>query len=173
METNTESHEESRVGVATNVVDAVVAGLVMALGLVVLYGSRELGSGWTDDGPGAGYFPFYIAIIMVFSGAGSLYQAVAGKKKNTEVFVDKEQLGRVLSVFVPAVFYVLGISLIGIYVSSAIYIALFMKVLGKFSWFKSVFIGLAVNVSFFLVFEVWFKVPLYKGAYDMLSGLGY
>lgn len=173
MEPNTESLEASRAGVATYIIDAVVAALVMALGCVVIYGSRELGSGWTDDGPGPGYFPFYIGIIIVISGAGTLYQSLTSKKKNTEVFVDKEQLGRVLSVFIPAVFYVLGISLIGIYVASAIYIALFMKLLGKFSWFKSVFIGLAVNITFFLVFEVWFKVPLYKGAYDMLSGLGY
>jgi hypothetical protein len=31
----------------------------------------------------------------------------------------------------------------------------------------------AVSVAVFLMFEVWFKVPLYKGLYDPLHWLGY
>jgi len=168
-----ESHEGNSSGVSTHIIDAVVAVIVVIMGSVVIYGSRKLGSEWTSDGPGAGYFPFYIGLILVISGLGTLYQSLAGKNRNTEVFVDREQLGRVFSVLVPAAIYVGAIQLIGIYVSSAIYIALFMVILGKFSWVKGIATALVVNVTFFLMFEVWFKVPLYKGAYDMLSGLGY
>lgn len=168
-----ESHEGERIGVATNIVDAIVAILVIIMGGVVIYGSRKLGSEWTSDGPGAGYFPFYIGIILMISGIGVLYQALASKEKNTEVFVDRESLGRVLSVLVPAAIYVGAIQLIGIYVASALYIALFMIILGKYGWLKSVIIALVVNAVFFMMFEVWFKVPLHKGTYDMLSFLGY
>lgn len=168
-----ESHEGERTGVATNIIDAVVAVLVIVMGGIVIYSSRKLGSEWTSDGPGAGYFPFYIGLILCISGIGVLYQALAGKEKNTEVFVDRESLGRVLSVLLPAAVYVGAIQLIGIYVASAVYIALFMIILGKYSWLKSVTIALAVNAVFFMMFEVWFKVPLHKGAYDMLSFLGY
>ena len=168
-----ESHEGERTGVATNIVDAVVAVLVLIMGGVVIFGSRKLGSEWGDDGPGAGYFPFYIGVILCISGIGVLYQALAGKEKNTEVFVDREQLGRVFSVLIPAAIYVVAIQFIGIYVASAIYIALFMIILGKYSWLKSAIIGLAVNTLFFMMFEVWFKVPLHKGSFDPLSFLGY
>lgn len=173
MESNMESHEGERTGVATNIIDAVVAILIVIMGGVVLYGSRKLGSEWTSDGPGAGYFPFYIGLILVISGIGVLYQALAGKNKNTEVFVDRVEFGRVLSVLLPAAVYVGAIQLIGIYVASAIYIALFMVILGKYSWLKSVMAALVVNALFFMMFEVWFKVPLHKGTYDMLSFLGY
>ena len=168
-----ESHEGERKGVATNIVDAVVAVLILIMGGVVIYGSRKLGSEWTTDGPGAGYFPFYIGLILCISGIGVLYQALAGKEKNTEVFVDREQLGRVFSVLLPAAVYVGFIQLIGIYVASALYIALFMIILGKYSVLKSAIIGVAVNTLFFMMFEVWFKVPLHKGALDPLSFLGY
>lgn len=173
MDQNTDSHEGSRTVVATNIVDAVVAVIVTLLGGLVIYGSRKLGSGWTSDGPGAGYFPFYIGLILCISGLGILYQALAGKAKNTGAFVDREQLGRVMSVLIPALFYVGAIQLIGIYVASTIYIALFMVILGKYTWIKSIMAALVVNVLFFLMFEVWFKVPLFKGNYDLLSGLGY
>ena len=78
-----------------------------------------------------------------------------------------------MSVLLPAVLYVVAIQFFGIYVSSAVYIALFMIILGKYSWIKSVAVALVVNVVFFMMFEVWFKVPLHKGTFDLLSGLGY
>jgi len=68
---------------------------------------------------------------------------------------------------------VLCITFVGPYVASAIYIALFMIVLGKYSWVKSVIAALVVNTVFFCMFEVWFKVPLFKGALDPLRFLGY
>ena len=69
--------------------------------------------------------------------------------------------------------YVLGIALLGLYVASAVYIALFMVILGKYSWVKAALAALAVNTLFFFMFEVWFKVPLFKGTLDPLSFLGY
>jgi Tripartite tricarboxylate transporter TctB family len=159
--------------VSTHVVEAVVALCVLALGSLVLFGSRALGSGWTSDGPGAGYFPFYIGLILCISAIGIFVQALFGKGRNTEPFVDKEQLGRVLQVFIPAVIYVGAIQLLGLYVASAIYIALFMVLLGKFSWVKSVIAAVVINVVFFMMFEVWFKVPLFKGSLDPLAFLGY
>lgn len=173
MDSPQQAAEPERTGVPTFVVEAAVAALVVVFGLVVLIGSRNLGSGWTTDGPGAGYFPFYIGLILCISGAGTLYQALLGKKRNTEIFVDGEQIRRVLSVLIPAAFYVLAIQFVGIYIASAVYIAGFMIVLGKFGKVKSAVLGLAVAVFFFLMFEVWFKIPLFKGALDPLEFLGY
>lgn len=160
-------------GVQTWVVEAVVAVLVLVLGLVVLIGSSKLGSGWTTDGPGPGYFPFYIGLIICISAAGIFFQTVFAKEKNTEIFVDSEQLKRVLSVLIPAAVYVGAIQVLGIYVASAIYIALFMIVLGKYSVIKSVILGVAINALFFALFEIWFKVPLYKGMVNLLGFTGY
>jgi hypothetical protein len=173
MEPNQESGAETRSGVATYVVEAIVATCIVILGAVVIQGSWALGSGWTSDGPGSGYFPFYIGIILCISGAGTLYQALFGKEKNTEVFVDGEQLKRVLSVLIPAIVYVGAVQFLGLYVASAVYIALFMIILGKFSPIKSVITAFLVNALFFFMFEVWFKVPLFKGQFEPLSFLGY
>lgn len=173
MEHNEASAEGGRTGVATNRVEAVVAFILLIIGIVVIYESQKLGSGWTSDGPGAGYFPFYMGIIITLSSAGVMFQSLLGKNKNGEVFVDRQQLKQVLLVLIPAGIYVLVIQLLGIYVSSAIYIALFMIILGKYSWIKSVIAALAVNTLFFFMFEVWFKVPLFKGKFEPLSFLGY
>lgn len=165
--------EEQRQGVATYKVEAAVAFLILILGATVAIASWKLGAGWTTDGPGAGYFPFYIGVLMCVAGLGVMYQAVFSKDRNNDIFVDNEQLKLVLSVFVPACVYVLGVQFLGLYVASVIYIALFMIILGKFSKIKSAFISITVIVLFFFMFEVWFKVPLFKGKFDPLAFLGY
>jgi hypothetical protein len=173
METQEQVAAPERTGVPTFVVEAVVAALVALMGLVVATTSWRLGAGWMSDGPGAGYFPFYIGLILCVSGAGTLYQALFGKARNTEIFVDGEQLRRVLVVLVPAAVYVLAIQFLGIYVASAIYIAGFMILLGKFHRVKSIVLALVISAIFFAMFEVWFKVPLHKGTLNPLGFLGY
>ncbi len=174
MSDNTHADEGGSPAVAKNhTVDAVVAVLLFIVGAVVIVEARRLGAEWASDGPGSGYFPFYIGLILCISAVGIFYQATWSKNRDTGVFVDREQLGRVASVFLPAMVYVLAIVFLGIYVASAIYIALFMIVLGKYSRVRSVLLGIAVNAFFFMLFEVWFKVPLYKGTLEPLRFLGY
>lgn len=173
MDQNLESSGGVRSGVPYFVMEAVIAGLLLLLGIVVAITSWELGAEWTTDGPGSGYFPFYIGLIIAISGAVISYQALFGKEKNTEIFVDGEQLKRILQVLIPATIYVGGIEVFGLYIASAVYIALFMIFLGKFSPIKGIIVALAINIIFFSMFEVWFKVPLYKGAINLLSFTGY
>lgn len=172
MEQNMES-EGSRSGVATYIVEAVVAGIILIIGLVMVWESVKLGHRWEAGGPGSGYFPFYIGVILTVGSLVTFIQAFMAKHKNDEIFVDSVQLGRVMQVLIPALFFVAAINFLGIYISAAIYIALFMIILGKNSVFKSVGIAVALNVLFFCAFEIWFKVPLYKGSLDLLGFLGY
>jgi len=161
----------ARRGVRTFWVELVVALLVVAFGLTVLAGSWNLGSKWTSDGPGPGYFPFYIGLILCFSGLGIVVQTLRKRPEGT--FVDGHQIKQVLIVLVPAALYVLAVQLVGIYIASAAYIALFMAVLGKYSPVKSAIAALVIMTLFFMMFEVWFKVPLFKGAVNLLQFTGY
>ena len=154
-------------------VDAAVAAVLFVLGAVVVIEARRLGAGWTSDGPGAGYFPFYIGLVICIAALGILVQSRLAASRDQRVFVDREQMGRVLQILLPAAAYVLLVWGLGLYVASALYIALFMVLLGKYTVLKSTVLALAVNAVLFLMFEVWFKVPLYKGALDPLRFLGY
>ena len=162
-----------RNGVPTFAVEAAVAAIVFLLGLLVAIKSYQLGAGWTTDGPGAGYFPFYMGLIITIAGAGIFFQALWGKQRKNEIFVDAEQMKRVLQVLLPAAVFVLGIQLLGVYLASAIYVAGFMVFLGKFPAVRSILVGVGLSVLLFMTFEVWFKIPLFKGALDPTRLLGY
>jgi len=158
------SNQESAISV--RVMDIITALLFVAVGLVVMIGSLKLGASWGADGPEAGYFPFYISLIILLSSTVTLYQAaIVNKKKKTESFVDSEPLKQVMAVLLPAIVFVLGVQLIGIYVASAIYIAIFMVWLGKYPIWKAVVVSVGVSAALYLMFEYWFQVPLPHGSW--------
>jgi putative tricarboxylic transport membrane protein len=155
-------------------VEIAVAVLILALGALVIFDSVRLGSSWGSDGPEAGYFPFYIGLIMCVSSALILAQALFRSSfAHDAVFVDEGALKHVLSMLLPAALFVLAIQLIGFYFASALYVAGFMAWLGRYGALKSLAAGILVSVAAFVTFEIWFQVPLYKGALNPLSFLGY
>src|SRR5438105_3952370 len=103
-----------RTGIPTHRVEAVVGLILLVIGIGDVIESWRLGAGWTSDGPGSGYFPFYIGIIITISAAGIIHNALLGKKRNDAIFVDAEQLKRVLQVLLPAVLYVLAVAFVGL-----------------------------------------------------------
>jgi len=169
-----EQPEGEAKSLATNAsVDAVVAAVLTLVGIVVMVEARKLGASWTTDGPGAGYFPFYIGAMLTIGGVGILYQSLLSKKADRASFVDAAQMKQVLSVLLPSTVFVGLIMVLGMYVASAIFLACFMVWLGKYSWVKSVALGVGSSAFFFVLFEIWFKVPLAKGALQPLAFLGY
>lgn len=166
--------DEKKAVTSVRVAEIVMAGLFLAFGALVMWDSRRLGASWADDGPQAGYFPFYIGLFIVVSSAAIIFRALNLGEKGREAFVEWGQLKMVLYVMVPTIAYVALIVNpwfeLGIYVASALFIAAFMRFLGKYRWAKIAPVSLGVVLFFFLMFEVWFKVPLPKGPLEAAFG---
>ena len=154
--------------------EVIVAVLFFGVGAVVVWDSRRLGAEWGSDGPQAGYFPFYIGLLICIASVANVIAALASGAKGAKPFVLWEQLKMVLAVMVPSVVYVALISnpvySLGIYEASILFIAFFMRWLGKYSWPKIAAVSIGVMTVFVLMFEVWFLVPLPKGPIEALIG---
>ncbi|MBK6981684.1 MAG: tripartite tricarboxylate transporter TctB family protein [Betaproteobacteria bacterium] len=158
----------------TRTAELVMAGIFLAFGALVMWDTRRLGASWGADGPQAGYFPFYIGLMIVVSAVVTIFRALNLGERGREAFVEWGQLRMVLQVMIPTIVYVALIRnpwfSIGIYAASAIFISFFMWHLGKYRWVRILPISLGVVVFFFLMFEIWFKVPLPKGPIETVFG---
>jgi hypothetical protein len=143
----------------------------LALGAIVVYDSARLGAKWADDGPQTGYFPFYIGLLICAASIANLVAALMVRGGEDKSFVEVGQLKLVLAVLVPTAIYVGLIGWLGIYVASTLFIAFFMRRLGDFAWWKAAAVSIGNSVAFFLIFEVWFKIPLPKGPLENLLGI--
>jgi len=162
---------EEKPAFSVRTAEIVTAGGFFAIGAIVIFDSVRLGMGWKEDGPQAGYFPFYIGAIICISALVNLAAALIAAVKRNAVFVEVGQLKLVLSVLVPTAVYAGVIGWIGIYLASALFVALFMRWLGKYPWWKVAAVSVGNSLVFFLIFEVWFKIPLPKGPLEAWLGL--
>ena len=175
-----EQAQPSQTGVSELGPELGVAGFLMLLGALVVFDSMRLGAGWADDGPQSGYFPFYIGLMLLVSSSVVLAKAVAcwmnrdaadGKPSlMTRTFVGRDELQLVMAMLVPATLYVVAMGFVGLYASSIVLIAWFMRRHGGFGWPLSAAVSAGVPLTVFMVFERWFLVPLPKGPIEALLG---
>lgn len=172
------------------------ASAAALIGGVVVSESLAHDIGWNETGPGSGYFPFRIGVLLIGAAAIRLFQVRlkadtttasrgTGPARHTEPnasgpvettsgpvsFVTREELGRSLSVLWPTMALVLAMIPLGCYVPSALYLAWMMRRHGGYGWLLSAAYGVAIAVAFFLVFDLWFRVPLAKGPVEAALGL--
>jgi putative tricarboxylic transport membrane protein len=158
-------------GLSTRWLELIVAMCFAAIGAVVVTDSLRVGAGWGEDGPKAGYFPFYIGILLIIVGILISIQTVRQwQSLSGKVATSSGQLRSVISVLLPMIVYVGLVAWLGIYVASALYIGAFMAVVGRYKR-AAIVVPIAVVVTIFLIFEKWFLVALPKGPLEALIGL--
>ena len=137
--------------------------------LIVIYGSIQAGIGWGVEGPKAGFFPFYVGLAILIASVVNLAQArmvhalrpVRGVGATAPGALGGDSDGDLRAAVIPW---------IGIYVSSMLLVAFFMRRLGNYGWALIAAIALGVPLVVFLVFERWFLVPLPKGPIEAFLG---
>jgi hypothetical protein len=162
-------HEAGGAGPPHRVVEIAVAAAIGLLAIIGMYGSVKVGIGWGAEGPQAGFFPFYVSAIVLLSSGINLGNAVRDAA-DTRLFAKWGELAKVFSVIVPVAIYAGLIPYIGIYVSSALLIAVFMRWFGKYRWLMVIAVAVIVPTLTFFMFEVWFLVPLPKGPLENYLG---
>ncbi len=148
--------------------DLITALVLIAVGVVVIADTLRLGIGWGLEGPQSGFFPFWLAVGMVAASAIVVLQAL--RRASTEPFVTAARLRPVLAVLVPATAMVIVMEGLGLYVASALYLAFYMRWVGRHTWPTIVALGLGIPIVTFVVFEQWFLVPMPKGPLEAWLG---
>ena len=150
---------------AAEIVTASILGL---LGGLVIVDSLRLGIGWGTDGPKSGFFPFWLALMMVIC---CVIICVQEGRSARGSFVEREKFKPVLKVLWPAVAAVGLMEWLGLYVASALYLAFYMRWVGRHAWTLVIVLSLGIPLVTFLIFEEWFLVPMPKGPLE--AWLGY
>ena len=147
------------------------AETLIALGLTVgaamlLREALRLPIAWTSVGPGAGFFPFWLALGVTICAVIILLQsfrapaaAVGGRP-----FIPAGAWKPLLIVFLPMAAVVAVIDYLGIYLGGALYLAGYTWLVGRHRWTTVVLVSVLVPLALFFIFEKWFLLSLPKGS---------
>jgi putative tricarboxylic transport membrane protein len=152
--------------------DVVTAALLAGLAVVVIGEGVRLRIGWGTDGPQPGFFVFYLGVALLVAAGVILVQAWRRPDQALyrHPFLTRERAVPVAKVLGPAAALIVLTHLIGLYVAGGLYLGTYMRWIGRHSWILIVLLGVGVPVATFLVFEVWFLVPLPKGPLEGYLG---
>jgi hypothetical protein len=145
---------------------------ILLLGLALLFGfdNWRTGASWDVDGPQAGYFPFYLSVLLAAASLYGLAYRLIVQRDPGESFVTGEQLRRVMQVFVPTLAFCALTQWVGLYVASFMLISGFMWIIGRIAPWKSLLTGFLFSVLMFVTFEIAFDVIMPKGPLEALLG---
>ena len=112
--------------------NVVIVVLLLLLGLACLLGwdSARVGNAWGDDGPQAGYFPFYLSVLLGAACIFGLVRLLVASSGSGEGFITRHQFARVMQVFAPTLAFVVATEFPGPYVASFLLVSGFMWWIG-------------------------------------------
>jgi putative tricarboxylic transport membrane protein len=151
-------------------VDVVVSLLLLALALLLGYDNWRTGIAWDSTGPQAGYFPFYLSVILGVASLYGLATTLLARQGAAETFVTRAQLRRVMAVFVPTLLFCLATQYLGMYVASFLLIAIFMRMVGRIALWKSLLTAFLFTAIMFVTFDIAFDVIMPKGPLEAAFG---
>ena len=151
-------------------VEMVVCLLLFALAVLLGWDNWRTGIGWDSTGPQAGYFPFYLSVILGFASLYGVVRTLLARQEAAETFVTRAQLRRVMAVFVPTLLFCLATQFLGLYVASFLLIAGFMRLIGKIAWWKSLLTAFVFTALMFVTFDIAFDVIMPKGPLEAAFG---
>ena len=136
--------------------------LFIALGLLfALVGYFQLGF-WTD-GPGPGFFPSIMAMVMITAGVATFILSM--KEEGQAVYVRDEFL-----VILAGVGIFVGTFIIGLVPTIIVYLLIWLRVFEKISWKLTAII---MSIALFItigVFGMWLGIQFPMGLFELILG---
>jgi putative tricarboxylic transport membrane protein len=145
--------------------ETVAAALLVLFALAMMRQATKLAIGWTDIGPGSGFVPLWLSIGVAAAGAVIFAQSLrAPRTGEDEPFIPARAWKPLAIVFLPMAAVIALLDWLGIYIGGALYLAGYMRLVGRFRWVTVVGISLLIPVVLFFIFEKWFLMALPKGS---------
>ena len=155
---------------STRTVDIVVSLLLLALAALLAFDNWRTGMSWDSTGPQAGYFPFYLSIVLAAACLYGLVKEFIARRQASDTFVTLDQFRRVVQVFIPTLLFCVLMQWLGLYVASFLLVAGFMKIIGRIPAWKALLTALVFSVAMYVTFDIAFDVIMPKGPLEALFG---
>src|SRR3954471_11712765 len=114
--------------------DIAVSVALLAVAGLLAFDNWRTGMGWDATGPQAGYFPFYLSLILGCASVYGIAKELRARRVPSEPFVRRIQLRRVFQVLLPTIAFCLLMQWLGLYVASFLLVAGFMALVGRIAW---------------------------------------
>ncbi len=143
----------------------------VAFAIAVIVQARQAGSGWVEGQPEAGFFPFWIGLLLLACGTAVVGRAVLTGGSAAAFFHDRTASSSVAKVSVTAAVMLALTYLVGFYTAAIVYLFIYTRFVGRHRWPSVIILSVLIPVGTYLLFERTLKILLPRGLYSILPFL--
>ena len=139
----------------------ILAGFFAVMGIITTIEAFRLGIGYEIWGPQAGFIIFWLSMLTLVC-VLAIFTKGWLKKKAEAFFIGREAMVSTSYVALTSLIFVSLIPLVGQYIATFVYAALFSAWLGKARWYSIAALSIIMPTVIFWTFEKGLMVPLIK-----------
>ncbi len=153
------------------------AEILTALGFIlfavaVMVQAGWVGMGWAEGQPQAGFFPFWLGVLLGICGLVVLGQAAMRAKDGLAAFFhDRTAFGSIVKVSATGAAMLALTYLVGFYTAAIVYLFVYTRFVGKHRWPAVISMSLLIPVGSYILFEQTLQILLPRGIYSLLPFL--
>ncbi len=152
--------------------ELIMAAVMAAFSLYLMWKSAELPIGWIPgEGPGGGAFPFWLAVGMLVCCVLIIvrwFRRADEPARSEDPYMDRHTMV-LFAIVAGSLTVTIGlIEVVGVYVAIPLFLAFYMRVMGRHRWIITGSIAAFTPVTLFFFFEIALKITLPKGVTEPL-----
>ena len=124
-----------------------------------------------DEGPGSGFWPFWLSLTMFLSCVWIVINWVRGTSapsQSTEPFLDAYGQRTLITVGGGLIGFLLVIYVLGFYGAIPLFLIYYMRFLGRHPWVMTLCVAAGMTVFCFFFFDIAMRIVLPKGILEPL-----
>jgi len=139
--------------------DRIAGAALLAFAVAFSAGALKYYGYSAPDGPGSGFFPFWLGVIMAVLAAMMLVGASRAPEQGAEWLPKGDRLRRLAVVLGITFVFVALLKVVGMILGTALFLVALMRVLDRTAWPLTLLVACATAGINWLVFTYWLKVP--------------
>ena len=142
-----------------------IALRLIGVGTIVVVDAVRLGFRWGSNGPESGFFPFWLGVGLIVCAAIELRRVLVQYRKHVPAkrLMPEGAWKPIAWVLLPAVGMAVATELVGLHVAAALYLAFYMRAIGKIRWSTTLAVAILVPALLYVAFDKFFMLPMPQG----------
>jgi hypothetical protein len=143
--------------------DQIAGGGLLVLGLVFAAGGLRNYTYWGPTGPGSGFFPFWLGLIMAALAAWLLLGALRGQGTDVGWLPEGTGRRRLVTVLGVTAALIAVLKIVGMAVGTVLFLVVILRFVEGLRWPSTVAIAVGTAAVNYFVFTYWLRVPFPVG----------
>jgi len=145
--------------------DRIAGAGLLALAVAFSAGALKNHAYWGENGPGPGFLPFWLGLVMAVLAALMLLRALRSTDPGLPWLPRGDGLRRLALVLGLTIAFVALLGVLGMVVGTVLFMTLVVRFLDRHSWPLTLAVAFGVAAFNFMVFTFWLRVPLPVGVF--------